>query len=132
MDQPEKESRALLHHAPWASAGGCWGLRKSQNRGIASGMKDDDIVVWTAVSYPWHRIRRGAVGVIVAALCAYGSWIVARQVPAMLSNVVRLPPIVRAEAPQEQTFVHEPPPAVQPVATKLQPPRGPVVRNVPD
>ena len=75
-------------------------------------------------------MRRGAAGLILAALCGYGSWVVAHQVPAMLSDVVTLPPIIRVEAPQERTVVHERPQAVQPVSTKPQAPRGPVVRDI--
>src|SRR5205085_9189718 len=109
------------------SAGGYCGFAKGQNRFIASGMKNDDLVLWSGAPNPWHKIRRCGMGLVMAVLCAYGSWIVAQQVPAMFSAVVRLPPIVRVEAPQERTVVHELPAAMQPVSAKPLPPRGPAV-----
>ena len=105
-------------------------LRKRQNRFIASGMKNNDLVIWTAAPSPWRTIRRGATCLVLAALCGYGSWIVAQHVPAILSAMVKLPPIVRVEPPQERTVVHEQPQVVQPISSNPLLPRGPVIRTV--
>jgi hypothetical protein len=91
---------------------------------------NDEPLVWTPVANRWRHVRRSAAGLIAAALFGWGSWALAQHVPAMFSALVRLPSIVRAEAPKATAIVGDRAATVQPVAAKALPPRGPVIRNV--